>query len=299
MSKHTDEMLERDDAERVEPLPTAMAKPASASSRSNLSVLRKFSFWSYLVTTVLCAGVSIAVTLTAGYPNNLTILISTAVLLVSTLLIRKRALWASLFSLVLGIVVLYLVFTEPFVLESLAAPKTDPQGGFGHFSGVVTIISVLLLAFGANVGVVMEDFRHQTFARPRWLPSAVTLVAGMAIGALLIGAIGQPAASGAGTTYTNGVATVHMSAASFIQTSITISKGSKLLLVDDVSAVHILANGSWQNGSPQHVSEPGAPQLNNVQINGNSITIGPFVTTGTYHIYCIVHSGMNLTVIVQ
>lgn len=296
MSKQTEEILERDDAGQ-EPPPAPEARPAS--SRSKASVLRRFAFWNYLVNTVLCAGVSITVTLTAGYPNNLTILLTTVILLASTLVIRQRALWASVISLILGAVVLYLVLTEPFVLESLANPKTDPQGGFGHFFGVVIIIGVQLLAFGTNLGAVAEDYRRQPIARPRWLPSAVSLVTGMAIGALLIGALGQPAASGAGTTYTNGVPTVHMSAASFIQTTVTIPKGSKLLLVDDVSAVHILANGSWQNGSPQHANEPGAPQLNNVQISSGSITIGPFVTTGTYHIYCLVHPGMNLTVIVQ
>jgi hypothetical protein len=72
-----------------------------------------------------------------------------------------------------------------------------------------------------------------------------------------------------------------------------------LLLVDDVSVLHILANGSWQNGTAKPASEPGAPTVNNVQVNGNSIQIGPFNTAGTYHIYCTVHQGMNLTVIVM
>jgi hypothetical protein len=67
-----------------------------------------------------------------------------------------------------------------------------------------------------------------------------------------------------------------------------------LLLVDDVSVLHILANGT-----AKPASEPGAPTVNNVQVNGNSIQIGPFNTAGTYHIYCTVHQGMNLTVIVM
>ena len=120
----------------------------------------------------------------------------------------------------------------------------------------------------------------------------------MVIGAILIAAIAQTSAP-TGTTYTNGMPSVHMSAGNFSQSSVTISKGSKLLLVDDVSVIHIFANGSWVNGAPKPEKEPGAPTVNNVQVNGNSVEIGPFAAAGTYHIYCTVHQGMNLTVIVQ
>jgi plastocyanin len=113
-----------------------------------------------------------------------------------------------------------------------------------------------------------------------------------------LGAIAQESLA-TGTTYTNGVSTVHMSAGSFLQSSVTIPKGSKLMLVDDVAALHILANGSWQNGVPKTTSEPGAPRVNNVQVNSGSTEIGPFSAAGTYHIYCEVHQGMNLTIIVQ
>jgi plastocyanin len=124
------------------------------------------------------------------------------------------------------------------------------------------------------------------------------LVAGMVIGAILIGTISlSPVA--AGTTYTNGVPTVHMSAGNFDQPSVTIAKGSKLLLMDDTSSLHILANGSWENGAAKPEHEPGAPAVNNVQVNGNSVEIGPFTIAGTYHIFCTVHQGMNLTIIVQ
>ncbi len=57
--------------------------------------------------------------------------------------------------------------------------------------------------------------------------------------------------------------TVHMCGNNFVQSSITISKGQSLTLVND------------------------------------SHMIGPFPTAGTYHLYCTVHPGMNLTVIVH
>ena len=103
-----------------------------------------------------------------------------------------------------------------------------------------------------------------------------------------------------GNTSTSGSSNeVHMSAQTFVQPSITISKGSSIMLVDDVSVLHILANGSWQNGVAKPANEPGAPTVKNVQVNGNNVEIGPFATAGTYHLYCTIHPGMNLTVIVQ
>ena len=94
---------------------------------------------------------------------------------------------------------------------------------------------------------------------------------------------------------------VHMGNTNFTQSSITISKGSSLNLIDDVAVTHIIANGSWVNGTPMPATEPGAPTVNNVQFNtaGQSQTVGPFNTAGAFHLYCTVHQNMNLTVIVQ
>jgi len=113
------------------------------------------------------------------------------------------------------------------------------------------------------------------------------------------GSTGSSSSSSSGSS-SSGMPTVHMNGNNFAQSSITISKGQSLMLVDDASAVHIIANGSWSNGSAQPKQESGAPVVNNLQFNGNdSHTIGPFNTAGTYHLYCSVHPGMNLTVIVQ
>lgn len=111
------------------------------------------------------------------------------------------------------------------------------------------------------------------------------------------GSCGSSSSSGSSSGSTP---TVHMCGNNFVQSSITISKGQSLTLVDDSSTGHSIANGSWVNGSAQPKQEPGALAVNNLQINGNtSQTIGPFTTAGTYHLYCTWHPGMNLTVIVQ
>jgi len=261
------------------------------------TVLGRIAFWAFLVGGLGGLAGAIALTIVSGSPSR-DIVITTVVGLASAAILATRFRWAPLVTTLLGAYNLYLVFTEPYVIESLVHPKTDPQGGFGHFVMVVIITAVAIIAFGASIGAAVQNYRQGSRQTPRWLPSALSLVAGMVIGAIFIGAIAQESLA-TGTTYTNGVPTVHMSAGGFLQSSVTIPKGSKLALVDDVAALHILANGSWQNGVPKTTTEPGAPRVNNVQVNGGSTEIGPFSAAGTYHIYCEVHQGMNLTIIVQ
>ncbi len=93
--------------------------------------------------------------------------------------------------------------------------------------------------------------------------------------------------------------TVHLTATNFAVPSITIPKGSMLTLVDDVAVIHIIKKGSWVKGSPVPKQESGAPTVN-VTFNGNDThQIGPFNTAGTFHIYCTIHPGMNLSIIVM
>ena len=94
--------------------------------------------------------------------------------------------------------------------------------------------------------------------------------------------------------------TVHMNNNHFLQSSITIHKGESITLVADTFAPHRIANGTWQNEEAKPAKEPDSPEINEVQIEGNSSrTLGPFTTAGTFQLYCTIHQGMNLTVIVQ
>jgi hypothetical protein len=70
-------------------------------------------------------------------------------------------------------------------------------------------------------------------------------------------------------------------------------------MVDDASVEHILQNGAWTNGTARTITESGAPIIHNVDITGGSVEIGPFNIAGIFHIYCTIHPGMNLTVVVQ
>ncbi len=93
--------------------------------------------------------------------------------------------------------------------------------------------------------------------------------------------------------------TVHMTDSNFAQSSITITKGSKLTLVSDTGQTHVITNGFWNNSTPQSKIEPGAPTVNATFQDNNPQSFGPFNTPGSYHLYCTVHPNMNLTVTVK
>ena len=108
-------------------------------------------------------------------------------------------------------------------------------------------------------------------------------------------------ACGSGSNASAGPNPVHMNSTNFVQNSITIKKGESMTLINDNLFVpHTIANGTWENGTAKPAREVGAPEIKDVKIGGNSsATIGPFMTAGTFKLYCTVHAGMNLTVIVQ
>lgn len=282
----------------TEPTTQVQSSQAGRFSRQPLSVLAKVALGAFALGTLLNGLVVLILTIALGAPSRDSVT-SAIGMLAATILIASGIFWLQAAAAVLGGYLTYALFTEPFVVESLATPK-GPNGGYGHFVGDVIACACVLVAFGASVAAVVQRYRRSSNGMPRWLPSALGVVAGMVIGALFIGALAQPpTAAGTGTTYTNGVPTVHMSAGGFDQSTVTIAKGSKLLLVDDTSSLHILANGSWENRVARPGREPDAPVINNVSVRGDQIEIGPFTAVGTYHIYCVVHPGMELTVIVQ
>jgi plastocyanin len=109
---------------------------------------------------------------------------------------------------------------------------------------------------------------------------------------------GTPTGTGSGSgNCANG--TVHTLATTFQESCVNVAKGSSLQVVPTVQSLHILTNGSWVNGNPVPIKEAGAPTVNNVQVTSGTISIGPFTTAGTFHIFCTVHPNMNLTVIVK
>ncbi|HYL43857.1 MAG TPA: plastocyanin/azurin family copper-binding protein [Ktedonobacteraceae bacterium] len=266
---------------------------SSLFSRQPLSALGKTAFASLLGMTILCGFMSIF---------SFALLVTTAIVLLSTVLVAIGIRWAPLLgSLLSGYILYVFLFQVSFPVYHLLHPKDALDStalSFGIFVIIVLILSCAIVAFGAGIGATVQNYRTGERLKPRWLAPTLTGMAGIVIGAIFMAALVQPGTATA-TTATGGEPTVHMGISSFLPASITVPKGSKLLLVDDGSFTHILVNGSWQNGTPKSATESGAPSVNNVQVSSGSIEIGPFTTAGTYHIYCSVHVGMTLTIVVQ
>ena len=195
-----------------------------------------------------------------------------------------------------------------FVIATLWLFAPDYQYDLTHPGGNVIdfILLVLILAFGlvavvAGVRATIQNYRR---AAPRplpWLRPGLSALAGIVVGMIVVALIvaANPQA-GSASTNTGGEPTVHIGGAHFIQDIVLVPKGSRLRIVNDGSVEHILQNGRWSaNGTAQTVAEPGAPAVHNVDIKGGDVEIGPFTTTGVFHICCTLHSGMNLTMVVE
>ena len=136
----------------------------------------------------------------------------------------------------------------------------------------------------------------------------IMLLVILAIGSTVLAACTRPGTPSATASNGNkgggggggGGNTVHMGNTNFLVSTVTIAKGSKLTLIDDLAVPHIIKNGMWVNGAQKLAQEPGAPPVNlNFTGSGESHDIGPFTTAGTFHLLCTIHPAMNLTVTVK
>jgi hypothetical protein len=144
-----------------------------------------------------------------------------------------------------------------------------------------------------------QTLRQAKREAPRWSTFVVAGAVGLLLGALLTATIAAAPSVGAGCAAAMvAVGAVHMTAVGFASTTAVVAKGGMLRLVDDGNYIHIFRNGSWDGTTARPTAEPGAPVVNDVMITHGSVDIGPFNTAGTFHIYCTVHPGMSLTIIV-
>jgi plastocyanin len=144
------------------------------------------------------------------------------------------------------------------------------------------IVTVIFLAFGSILLAACTSSTSRASSQSASTPGAP------------VSKGGSPQ-SGGGTP---GVS-VHMSDTNFEEKSVTLSKGSSLTLVDDTDSVHIIQNGTWKDGIVEAGVEPGALRVDQNFVGNDTHQIGPFTTAGTFKLFCTVHSGMNLTVIVK
>src|SRR5215469_15975288 len=212
------------------------------------------------------------------------------------IVVATRWRWAMLLPLVICPLGIVADFASGFPEYTL----THPGSNYVAFGVFVLEYPLLALAIGASVIKLVQTLRREPFHAPRGLSPALGAVAGLILGAFLIGTIAQAPAAGGSAPGQAGSATVHLTATRFAPAIVALHKGERLIIVDDGPVPHTLANGSWSaDQRPVPAVEPGAPLVTNVALNNNTVTLGPFATPGTYHLYCTIHPGMTLTIVVQ
>src|SRR5436190_23973680 len=104
-----------------------------------------------------------------------------------------------------------------------------------------------------EVFIIMQD---------KWIKRFGYFFVALALGTIVLAACGRTADSASNTTDNpNGLPAVHMNETNFLVGSITIKKGSTLLLVNDVAVPHVIENGTWNNGTQEPKLESGAPKV--------------------------------------
>jgi hypothetical protein len=198
-----------------------------------------------------------------------------------------------------------LVALAPFV-SSLAIPLArstllHPMSNLAFFSILIVQFACALIAIVSGVAAVIQNVQHGERPTPGWLSPFLAGVTGLVVGIIVLaGIVTSNPQSTTASTSTNGMPTVHIVGSNFLTNIVLVPKGGSLLLVDDDTVEHIIQNGAWtQSGLPHPEVEPGAPVVHALDLKGGSAHIGPFPTAGVFHLYCTIHQGMTLTIVVE
>jgi plastocyanin len=202
--------------------------------------------------------------------------------------------WSYLVALVVTLLSL-LGVANPFIFFTL----THPSSNYVPFATFATTFAGSALVIGAVIVKIIRMSRRIPNEVSRSMVGFTGLVAGALVGFLLLGFTVQ-GSSGAAVTLTPKNENVTVQGSTFAPDIVALHIGDTLTITDGDGIHHVLSNGAW-SASNQAVPglEPGAVTLNNLNVNAGSVKVGPFTKAGVYHIYCLVHPGMNLTVIVQ
>jgi hypothetical protein len=197
-----------------------------------------------------------------------------------------------------------LVALAPFV-STLAIPLASstllhPTSNLAFFGILIVQFACALIALVGGVTTTIQPSQNGERPAPGFLFPFLSGVLGLAVGMLLLAFIASANPPSTVASTTNGMPTVHIAGSNFLTNVVLVPKGESLLLVEDDSVEHIIQNGTWTpSGLPQPHTEPGTPIVHALDLKGGSIRIGPFPTAGVFHLYCTIHQGMSLTVIVQ
>lgn len=201
--------------------------------------------------------------------------------------------WAPIVGSILsGGSLLYTLFGNAYPQYHLSHPK-DPL-----FAPIVLAVALTTIVFAAMLAAIAQNYATPERHTPRWFGYILTGVIGMALGGIIIGTISPVPVTGAATIASDGAPIAHLGFNTFTPATITVPQGMKLKIVDDSNIPHTLTYGVWNGNATQVASPATAPALGTHAISSGSFEIGPFTTPGVYHILCIVHPGMEITVTV-
>jgi plastocyanin len=224
------------------------------------------------------------------------VLIAVVAYTICAIIVASNWRWSMIFPLVLCTLGIISDFASGFPEYSL----THPSANYVPFVLFVINYPLLVMVIVAAALKLAQTIRHDTPHAPTWSRPALGAMFGLMLGALLFGVIAQPPTGSSAGAAKAGTKTVHLAPTSFAPDIIALHKGDTLRIVDDAPVPHTITNGRWSSDNkPVPGVEPGAPIIKNVDLNNNTATVGPFPTPGTYHIYCTLHPGMSLTIIVQ
>ncbi len=224
------------------------------------------------------------------------LVIALLTLLAAGFVAASRTRLAPLLGAIMALLSTTLDLFQPETIYNLAHPVP-----VSFYALNVIFLASALVACVCGIAAPIQNYRVPRPQLPHGMKTALVGLTGIVIGLILTALIAaaNPLVGAAGTN-TAHEPTVHMGPAGFSENVVLVTKGERLLLIDDGSFSHVLRNGTWSaNGTAMPSTEPGAPVISNLQVNGGSVEIGPFTTAGEFDIYCTIHVGMNLTIVVE
>ena len=280
-------------------LETKMHNPIPKKRRSSPRPLSVFSK-TFLVVILAHAGMLTALGLFVQQPVVL-ILAGIEAFVASLMLFGLR--WVSIIGSLLGFAMLLIFLTATgFPVHHL----THPKDAFGY--GVLPALSFLMymvmtglfwcaaMLIVTGVTTVIHTYVFARWQNFPWFKTALTGAICLWCGAVMVGALTQPERP----INTLSPGTVALEVGSFSPSSISLTKGEHLTIVDSGAYHHNLSMGRWMHGQPVLQNQPGAPSLTNKDVNaaGQTVILGPFTTAGTFYLMCSLHHNMMLKIIV-
>jgi plastocyanin len=203
--------------------------------------------------------------------------------------------WSFIITLVVTVLCV-LGLNNPYIFFTLTHPSSNLFG----FVTFATVFASSALILGVTLVKIIRMRQGQPNEISRSMMGFTGLMAGMLVGVLLLGFMVQGSSGTGAVTLRPKNENVSVQGGVFAPDIVALHTGDTLTISDVDGVHHILTNGTWSaDNKPVPGVEPGAVLISNLNVDNGSVTVGPFTTPGTYHIYCTVHPGMRLTVVVQ